>query len=220
MCNERFISWQSEAFRERPLVINWMRHSLIVVHVLLNVQYFHLFHCQTMLVINEIKSMECTGLTALRDLSRPRPLDTFSVTTGAAVHQEIAVALVCHPMQFFLVPIGFVDFFIELTVWNWTVGFPWNSEDLAIERPSGEPALTFKWSKCIWRSLEFSLKCYLLRERRISSGRRMWWGLVPFWLEVQMVMLYSQTKGVKHKYILYISGLVAYRQYIHERSSL
>ena len=28
------------------------------------------------------------------------------------------------------------------------------------------------------------------------------------------VMLYSQTKGVKQKYILCISGLVAYRQYI------
>ena len=33
-------------------------------------------------------------------------------------------------------------------------------------------------------------------------------------------MLYSQTKGVKQKYILCISGLVAYRQYIHNCSSL
>ena len=28
-------------------------------------------------------------------------------------------------------------------------------------------------------------------------------------------MLYSQTKGVEQKYILYITGSVAYRQYIH-----
>ena len=34
------------------------------------------------------------------------------------------------------------------------------------------------------------------------------------------LMLYSQTKGVKQKYILCISGLVAYRQYIHNSSSL
>ena len=34
------------------------------------------------------------------------------------------------------------------------------------------------------------------------------------------ILLYSQTKGVKLKYILYISGLVAYRQYIHDGSSL
>ena len=33
-------------------------------------------------------------------------------------------------------------------------------------------------------------------------------------------MLYSQTKGVKQKYILCISGLVVYRQYIHNSSSL
>ena len=33
------------------------------------------------------------------------------------------------------------------------------------------------------------------------------------------VMLYSLTKGVKQKYILYISGSVAYRQYIHKCSS-
>ena len=32
-------------------------------------------------------------------------------------------------------------------------------------------------------------------------------------------MLYSATKGVKRKYILCISGLVAYRQYIHNSSS-
>ena len=32
------------------------------------------------------------------------------------------------------------------------------------------------------------------------------------------VLLYSQTKGVKQKYILCISGLVAYRQYIHNCS--
>ena len=36
---------------------------------------------------------------------------------------------------------------------------------------------------------------------------------------LNMLMLYSQTKGVKRKYILYISGSVAYRQYIHECSS-
>ena len=35
-----------------------------------------------------------------------------------------------------------------------------------------------------------------------------------------MILLYSQTKGVKQKYILCISGLVAYRQYIHNCSSL
>ena len=34
-----------------------------------------------------------------------------------------------------------------------------------------------------------------------------------------MLMLYSQTKGVKQKYILCISGLVVYRQYIHHCSS-
>ena len=34
-----------------------------------------------------------------------------------------------------------------------------------------------------------------------------------------MILLYSQTKGVKQKYILCISGSVAYRQYIHECSS-
>ena len=34
-----------------------------------------------------------------------------------------------------------------------------------------------------------------------------------------IVVLYSQTKGVKRKYILCISGSVAYRQYIHECSS-
>ena len=33
------------------------------------------------------------------------------------------------------------------------------------------------------------------------------------------ILLYSQTKGVKQKYILCISGLVAYRQYIHNCSS-
>ena len=33
------------------------------------------------------------------------------------------------------------------------------------------------------------------------------------------IMLYSQTKVVKQKYILCISGLVAYRQYIHNCSS-
>ena len=32
-------------------------------------------------------------------------------------------------------------------------------------------------------------------------------------------MLYSQTKGVKQKYILCILELVAYRQYIHKSSS-
>ena len=32
-------------------------------------------------------------------------------------------------------------------------------------------------------------------------------------------MLYSPTKGVKQRYIPYISGLVAYRQYIHNCSS-
>ena len=32
------------------------------------------------------------------------------------------------------------------------------------------------------------------------------------------VVLYSQTKGVKQKYILCISGLVAYRQYVHSGS--
>ena len=32
-------------------------------------------------------------------------------------------------------------------------------------------------------------------------------------------LLYSQTKGVKQKYILYISGLVVYRQYIYNCSS-
>ena len=93
-----------------------------ILDVLLNVQYFRLFHCQTMLVVEEINSMECTGLTALRDLSRPRPVDTFPVATAAAVHQAIAIALVCNPMQLFLVPVGFVD----------------------------------------------------------RSGRRMWWGLMPF----------------------------------------
>jgi len=61
--------------------------------------------------------MKCTRLTALRDLSRPRPVDTFPVTT-AAVRQKIAIALVCDPVKFFLVPIGFIDFFIGLTVWN------------------------------------------------------------------------------------------------------
>ena len=35
----------------------------------------------------------------------------------------------------------------------------------------------------------------------------------------KMILLYSQTKGVKQKYILYISESVAYRQYIHKRSS-
>ena len=34
-----------------------------------------------------------------------------------------------------------------------------------------------------------------------------------------ILMLYSQTKGVKQKYILCISGLVVYRQYIHNCSS-
>ena len=34
------------------------------------------------------------------------------------------------------------------------------------------------------------------------------------------LLLYSQTKGVKQKYILYISGSVVYRQYIHQCSSL
>jgi hypothetical protein len=62
--------------------------------------------------------MECTGLTALRDLSRPLSVDTLPITTAAAVRQKIAIALVFNPMQFFLVPIGFIDFFIELTVWN------------------------------------------------------------------------------------------------------
>ena len=33
------------------------------------------------------------------------------------------------------------------------------------------------------------------------------------------LVLYSQTKGVKQKYILCISGLVVYRQYIHNCSS-
>ena len=33
------------------------------------------------------------------------------------------------------------------------------------------------------------------------------------------LLLYSQTKGVKQKYILCISGLVVYRQYIHNCSS-
>ena len=80
-----------------------------ILDVLLNVQYFRLFHCQTMLVVEEINSMECTGLTALRNLSRPRPVDTFPVATAAAVHQAIAIALVCNPMQLFLVPVGFVD---------------------------------------------------------------------------------------------------------------
>ena len=32
-------------------------------------------------------------------------------------------------------------------------------------------------------------------------------------------LLYSQTKGVKHKYILCIKGLVVYRQYIHDSRS-
>jgi hypothetical protein len=62
--------------------------------------------------------MECTRLTALRDLSRPRPVDTLSVTTAAVVHQKIVIALVFNPVKFFLVPIGFIDFFIGLTVWN------------------------------------------------------------------------------------------------------
>ena len=42
------------------------------------------------------------------------------------------------------------------------------------------------------------------------------------WLKVEGitdVLLYSQTKGVKQKYILCILGSVAYRQYIHECSS-
>ena len=34
------------------------------------------------------------------------------------------------------------------------------------------------------------------------------------------IVLYSQTKGVKWKYILYVLGSVAYRQYIHTCSSL
>ena len=34
-----------------------------------------------------------------------------------------------------------------------------------------------------------------------------------------MIVLYSQTKGVKQKYILCISRSVAYRQYIHNSSS-
>ena len=34
------------------------------------------------------------------------------------------------------------------------------------------------------------------------------------------IVLYSQTKGVKQKYILCISGLVADRQYIHNSSNL
>ena len=34
------------------------------------------------------------------------------------------------------------------------------------------------------------------------------------------LLLYSQTKGVKQKYIRYISGSVAYRQYIHKCNSL
>ena len=33
------------------------------------------------------------------------------------------------------------------------------------------------------------------------------------------VLLYSQTKGVKQKYMRCISGLVVYRQYIHNCSS-
>ena len=33
------------------------------------------------------------------------------------------------------------------------------------------------------------------------------------------ILLYSQTKGVKQKYIRCISGLVVYRQYIHHCSS-
>ena len=37
---------------------------------------------------------------------------------------------------------------------------------------------------------------------------------------IYSIVLYSQTKGVKQKYILCISGLVAYRQYIHNCSSL
>ena len=38
-------------------------------------------------------------------------------------------------------------------------------------------------------------------------------------LLITVLLLYSQTKGVKQKYILYISGSVAYRQYIHKCSS-
>ena len=37
--------------------------------------------------------------------------------------------------------------------------------------------------------------------------------------ELRRLVLYSQIKGVEQKYILYISGSVAYRQYIHQRSS-
>ena len=36
---------------------------------------------------------------------------------------------------------------------------------------------------------------------------------------VPLILLYSQTKGVKQKYILCISGSVAYRQYIHKCNS-
>ena len=39
-----------------------------------------------------------------------------------------------------------------------------------------------------------------------------------FKLSQSSIVLYSQTKGVKQKYILCISGLVVYRQYIHSGS--
>ena len=89
-----------------------MRHSVVAVDPLCNVRYFRLLHCQNKLFFEKIHSMERTGLTALRDLSRPLPVDTFPVTTAAAVRQKIAIALVCNPVKFFLVPIGFIDFFI------------------------------------------------------------------------------------------------------------
>ena len=34
-------------------------------------------------------------------------------------------------------------------------------------------------------------------------------------IDIMGILLYSQTRGVKQQYILYISGSVAYGQYIH-----
>ena len=69
------------------------------------------------------------------------------------------------------------------------------------------------------------LKEKTLSKKHICDGR--WHGIdeslkiiVTFSLKIgcpshSSLVLYSQPKGVKQKYILCISGLVAYRQYIH-----
>ena len=56
--------------------------------------------------------------------------------------------------------------------------------------------------------LVFSFKAWRGLQRQIVPGKTS-----------RRLMLYSQTKGVKQKYILCILGLVAYRQYIHNCSS-